>query len=108
MQNTHIEIQGQGPRDGIDNGQFDRPKSTVGNKHWALCYNGDEERIWIFKSFLKDGSSIAFAAWWSSQGENLPWNMVIVWAIESWRKPLSECVVVYIDDILIYSKNELE
>jgi hypothetical protein len=40
----------------------------------ALGYIGDDVRLRIFRSFLKDGASIVFAAWRGSRVEALPWK----------------------------------
>lgn len=50
-------------------------------------YIGDEVRVRSFGSFLKEGASIAFAAWQASQGEDLPWATLKEWAVDVWRKP---------------------
>lgn len=37
-------------------------------------YIGDEVRVKSFGSFLKEGASIAFAAWRGLRGKDLPWD----------------------------------
>lgn len=61
------------------------------NEYEAYCdasgYIGDEVRVRSYGSFLKEGASIAFAAWRGSRGENLPWDALKEWAVDAWRKP---------------------
>ena len=53
----------------------------------ASRYNGDDVKVRSFGSFLKDGASIAFAAWRGSRGERLLWKNLKEWAIKAWLKP---------------------
>ena len=53
----------------------------------ASGYIGNEVRMRSFGPFIKEGASIAFAAWRGSRGEDLPWAALKAWAVDVWRKP---------------------
>ena len=72
----------------------------------ASGYNSDDVKVRSFGSFLRDGTSIAFAAWRGSRGEDLSWDALKEWAVEAGQKPHQHLLDVMTLDAMKWRNNQ--